>query len=464
MADSRPPAGGTGSRRRECDVGRTGTVLGRYAARVKPVRFALAQLGYDLRSGLLFRPAVWIFGFGALGVVMPPVEALFFAGVSAWLAAEPATAQVVLGTLAGSMMSVVSVVYSILLVALSLASIQFSTRILAGMTRDKVSQNTLGLFVGTFVYCLVVLRSVHTDPPFVPGLSLTIAMASALTSLGALVYFIHHIIRSIQANHLVDRIATETEAVIDEVFGAVVAAAGTSSAEYSSAEPESVESKLRASGVAVGVVTAESSGYVQLIDAGALRAVAAAGHPVVVDRPMGSFAVEGLPLAHVGGTPSETLLAAVRDAFDLGPVRTMQSDVEFGFRQIVDIALKAISPAVNDPSTACTCIDHLSRLLVRAARYPAIGSSPSLELRPVRHGDLVDLSFEQIRQYGKTDMAVALRLLRAMGDVASVLRDEDGRARLQMHARVLERSVRGNFSEEDCEELGRRFQTVFSAR
>lgn len=263
----------------------------------------------------------------------------------------------------------------------------------------------------------------------------------------------HHIIRSIQANHLVDRIATETEGVIDEVLGA------SGGGDAGKSDFAAVGGEVSAAGTAA---VATDSGYVQLIDVAALRAVVAAGHPVEVTRPMGAFAVEGLPLAIVRLEPSEATLAIVRDAFDLGPVRTMQSDVEFGFRQIVDIALKAISPAVNDPSTACTCIDHLSRLLVRAARYPAIATEPMLDLRPVRHGDLVDLSFEQIRQYGKSDMAVALRLLRAMGDVASVLRDEDGRTRLLAQARLLERAVRVHFPEEECQELTRRCEYVFS--
>jgi len=170
---------------------------------------------------------------------------------------------------------------------------------------------------------------------------------------------------------------------------------------------------------------------------------------------MGAFVARGLPIAHVeGGAPDPD---AVRAAFDIGPVRTLQDDVEFGLRQIVDIALKAVSPAVNDPSTAATCIDHLGRLLVRLAGRTA----PPLEREGVvapqpTHVDLVDLAFEQIRQYGRADMATALRLMRTLGDVASVTHDRVVLDRLAVHGRLVEAAARAAFAPEDCDELDRR--------
>jgi uncharacterized membrane protein len=138
-------------------------------------------------------------------------------------------------------------------------------------------------------------------------------------------------------------------------------------------------------------------------------------------------------------------------------------------RQIVDIALKAISPAVNDPSTAATCIDHLTRLLVRVAgrRTPVVARvvtpvvvTGGVYVPTVTHADLVDLSFEQLRQYGRSDMAVALRLLRALGDVASVTTQPFCLARIEQHARLIEAAARAAFPEEDCDELGRRRAAV----
>lgn len=417
-----------------------------------PRRFRLRQLGYDLASGLLFRPAMFIASLTALAVALPLVETRVAPAASAWLATEPASAQVLLGTLAGSMMTVVSVVYSILLVALSLASIQFSTRVLAGMMRSRVSQNTLGLFGGTFVYCMVLLRSVHVDPtPAVPGVALTLALVLALASLGGLVYFIHHIVQGIQANHLVDRIALETEGVIDAVFPP-----SDRPSDAPSPSPEPAPPPVPDDAVPV---RAARSGYIQLVDLAGLQAQIPAGGRLWIARPMGAFVSRGLPLAYASGwQPDEH---TVRAAFDIGPVRTMQEDVEFGFRQIVDIALKAISPAVNDPSTAATCIDHLGRLLIRlAGRRAPPAVLGGLIVPRTAPGELADLAFEQLRQYGRTDMAVALRLLRTLADVASVTRDRAMLDRLALHARLIEAAARSGFAPEDCDELERRSALV----
>ncbi|HND32193.1 MAG TPA: DUF2254 family protein, partial [Myxococcota bacterium] len=297
------------------------------------MRFLFRQLSYDLNANLLLRPALWLAGCVLLAFALPAVEREWLREIHTLhpflelLRLEPGTAQTLLSTLAGSMMSVVSVVYSILLVALSLASMQFSTRILAGFVRDRFSQQVLGLFIGTFAYCLSLLRSIQSDPADVPGLAVAFAMLLALLSLGSLVLFIHHMVMGIQANVIVDRIATETEGVIAAVF------------------PEQPEPER--AGVAVGsrLVFAPRAGYLQLMDIeGMLRL--SGGKSIEVLRPMGSFVSRATALFRVDTPPA--LDAELVAMVDIGPFRTMQDDVEFGFRQIVDIGLKAISPAVND--------------------------------------------------------------------------------------------------------------------
>jgi uncharacterized membrane protein len=172
---------------------------------------------------------------------------------------------------------------------------------------------------------------------------------------------------------------------------------------------------------------------------------------------MGTFVAEGLPLVVVAPAVTASETRAIQSAIDLGPIRTMQRDVEFGLRKIVDIGLKAISPAVNDPSTAATCIDHLGRLLVRVARRrPVQVDHGGVALPQTTLPDLVDLSFEQLRQYGRTDMAVALRLMRVLGEVASATRDPATLARIEVHARLLETAAAAAFPIEDREELVRR--------
>ena len=413
--------------------------------------FRLAQLTWDLRGSLLVRPLAAIAALAVLAEGLPALERSnrvpLPEPLAAFLATEPGSAQVVLATLAGSMMTVVSVVYTLLVVALTLASIQFSPRILSSFLRDTATQWTLGLVAGTFAFCVLLLRAVRLDPPFVPVVSVALAVALVLISLSALVWFVHHIANGIQANHLVDRLAAETEPVIDDVWLTQAPALAAAPVLHG------------------GPILADRSGYVQLIDKVALRALASAGRRIQVERGMGRFVAAGSLLARTDPPATPEVAAAVRAAFDLGPVRTQQEDIEWGFRQIVDIALKAISPAVNDPSTAATCIDQITRLLLRAlARFPPspveIHGTGALVIATATATDLIDLSFEQLRQYGRTDMAVALRLLRAFAEVGSATQEGAVHARLVWHARILETGVRAHFPAADCDEFDRRLRAV----
>lgn len=427
------------------------------------LRFLFRQHAYDADRSLYMRPALILLFLAALAVALPFAEQRIdvlraLSRRLTWAVAdEPAAVQVVLGTIAGSVMTVVSIIYSVLIVALSLASTQFSPRILAGFMRDRTSQRILGLFIGTFTYCLLVLRSTHTVPePFVPTTSVFVALLLALTCLGSLLFFVHHMAMAIQANHIVDRIAGETEVVID-------AALPSQTAPGQDAPPCPVAK--------VGhVVRAKKSGYVQILALDELANIARAhGVTLHLVRSMGQFVPEAGQLAIADGPLSEDACLACREAFDLGPVRTMQDDFEFGIRQIVDIALKAISPAVNDPSTAVTCIDHLSRLLGRIARR---GDSETVRrdettgkalvvLPALGFARTLDLAMNQIRQYGKTDVAVMLRLIRALTDVSDMTDRPEHCAAIARHAKMI-RTVAAPLSADDRQELDRRLGVLFS--
>jgi uncharacterized membrane protein len=427
------------------------------------LRFILRQVYYDADRSLYARPALLLLVLAILAVVLPIAEEhmAVFRLVSkrlSWAVPdEPAAVQVVLGTIAGSVMTVVSIVYSMLIVALSLASTQFSPRILVGFMRDRTSQRILGLFIGTFTYCLLVLRATHTVPePFVPTTSVFGALLLALTCLGSLLYFVHHIAQAIQANYIVDRIATETEELID--------------ATLPDKPAPIVELPPLPSAKSGYVVRAKQSGYVQLVAFDALANIAKERNVTLhIVRHMGQFVPEGAFLAISNEALDDEACRACREAFDLGPIRTMQDDFEFGIRQIVDIALKAISPAVNDPSTAVTCIDHLSRLLGRIARR---GDTEMVRLDEITGRVLVvlpvqgfsralDLALNQIRQYGKSDIAVLLRIARALADVADMTEDATYRAAILRHAQMLN-SVATPLSADDRQELDRRLDVLFS--
>jgi Predicted membrane protein (DUF2254) len=324
--------------------------------------FRWRQIAHDLRTGLLFRPvlitamlALLAFGLVELerrGSITPFRDGGWF------FRNDPGSAQTVLGAIGGSMMSVISIVYSVMLVALSLASVQFSPRILGAFVRDKVSQRTLGIFIGTFVYCLIVMRSVSADPPWVATWATVAGMVLGLMCLLALIYFIHHIATGIQVTNIVNRIGIETEEVIEDVYPVV----------------QPLAAPPRAEGAAS--VVAPRAGYLQLVDYEGLANLARIHRILIHVTPEpGDYVPRKSELARLCGSDVPAAAAkACTAAFDVGPMRTMQQDVGFGIRQLVDIALKAISPAVNDPRRSAST-GWARYLPTLAAARPDRGSS-----------------------------------------------------------------------------------------
>jgi uncharacterized membrane protein len=388
----------------------------------KRLTLLLRQLLYNLRGGFLVRPLGIALPLGGAGVLLSWVEQEF-PRFDNWVPtllfpsrADPQVAQVILAGIAASIMTVVSIVFAILLMTLTLASMQFSPRIIVSFSKDRVTQWTLGIFLGTFLYCTGALPAARSLPhPFAPVATVLGAMLLAIACVAWLLFFIHHISHAISVSHIVDRIASETEAVIDELMP----------------EPHRptrlIETEIRPMGPETAILS-KSSGYIRFIESKRLVALAKSSRVKVrVLRRVGQFVPEGAPIVMVskGDRISPEVTGDLCAAFDLGPSRTLQQDIEFGVLQIVDIALKAISPAVNDPTTAITCVDQLSRLLIRfASRQPPdslLYDPPGVFRVGVPWIDfdrLLDGAFEQIRMYAKGDVAVSLRLLRALADIA----------------------------------------------
>src|SRR5580700_6090402 len=223
---------------------------------------------YNLRGGFLLRPLIIALVLGCVGALLSWLEEQFPAA-SAWVPAvlfpshaDPQVAQVILAGIAASIMTVVSIVFAILLMTLTLASMQFSPRIIVSFSRDRVTQWTLGIFLGTFSYCMAALPAAHSLPhPFAPVATVLGAMLLALVCVGLLLFFIHHISQAISVNHIVDRIAEDTEAVIDEVMPWP-----HRPDHLKDAEP------LRANASEVAVSTG-ASGYIRFIDTRRLTAL-----------------------------------------------------------------------------------------------------------------------------------------------------------------------------------------------
>ncbi len=430
-----------------------------------PVLFR--SIVYALRGGFLIRPFLIAFVIGAAGALLSafeeehPIVPSFIPLTLFPSHSDPEVAQAILTTIATAMMTVVSIVFAILLMTLTLASTQFSPRILISFVRDQVTQWTLGVFLGTFSYCIAALPAARSHPePFVPVATVVGAIALAPVCVGWLIYFIHHISNAISVNTIIDRIRRDTELVIDELMPYPRAPIQLRERHEPFRDPLDYELRSRA------------SGYIRYIDIAQLLMIAKAqGIGIRLERRVGHFIGEGVPLIRMtrGSRVTKAIAQSLLSAVDIGPSRTLQQDVEFGVVQIVDIGLRALSPAVNDPTTAISCVDQLSCILVRwIGRVPprSYHYDPPHVLRLVvpwiTLEGLLDLAFEQIRHYAVADAAVSLRLMRALGDIDSTVHDPAVRALLLERGGRILAGCTGHLQEDDLERLRRRLSLLGS--
>jgi uncharacterized membrane protein len=405
---------------------------------IERFQLVLRRVGYSLRGGFLVRPLAIALALGLLGMLISWIEEaepILDHLIPVWLRlpADPQVDQVILAGIAASIMTVVSIVFAILLMTLTLASMQFSPRIIVSFARDRVTQWTLGIFLGTFLYCMGALPAARLQPkPFAPKATTAGAILLAIICVALLLFFIHHISQAISVNHIVARIATETETVIDEIM------------PLPRRERLEVYPKVDLSTWDTPILN-KVSGYIRFVDTKRLLNLASLQRVKVrVVRRVGQFVPAETPLLMVYKAErlDEEARSQFRAAFDMGPSRTLQQDVEFGILQMVDIALKAISPAVNDPTTAISCVDQLSRLTIRVASRE-MPEALLFDLKGVARVSvpwidferLLDSAFEQIRMYSKSDVAVSMRLLRAFSDIAYTTQNPSYRKTLFERAR-----------------------------
>ena len=353
-------------------------------------------------------------------------------------------ASLLLGTVAGSMIAIAGTVFSMTLVVLSLASSQLGPRLLRNFMRDTANQVVLGTFVATFVYCLLVLRTVRRadEVAFVPHLSVSIGVLLAIVSIGVLIYFIHHVSVSIQADEVVARVGRELQEGIDRLYPGQLGKPGSdvSKAPGEAELPVAFAREARP-------LRSLADGYLQLIDADALMALASEEDLLLrLERRPGHYVDEGAALVMVwpGHRVTEALVGKMNDAFVLGNQRTAAQDIEFSFQQLVEIAVRALSPGINDPFTAIACVDRLGSALCRLARrdMPSpLRFDDQGRLRLVAHrstfAGIVDTAFNQIRQAARSNPAVAIRLLEAIARIAGHLQRAQDAACLQRHAGMI---------------------------
>ena len=326
-----------------------------------------------------------------------------------------------LTAVASSMITVAGVVFSITIVALSLTSSQYTSRVLRNFMRDRMNQIVLGVFVGIFAYCLVVLRTIRggDEGAFVPSLAVLGGLVLAFVGIAFLIYFIHYISLAIQASSIISAAAEETIAAIDHLFPKGLG--DSADDQTDEAPPAALE------GQSWVAIMARKTGYIESIDGDALLALASKRETIVrMERGIGEFVVEDTPLMSVTGheEPDEQAAAEFNAVYVISRQRTVQQDAGFGIRQIVDIALKALSPGVNDTTTAVMCVDYLGAILARLA-VREIASPRRMdegELRVITRGpcfeSLLAEAFDQIRQNAGGNVAILTRLLESLETIA----------------------------------------------
>jgi uncharacterized membrane protein len=353
-------------------------------------------------------------------------------------------AREVLAVIAGSMVSVAALTFSITTVTLTVASQQYGSRLLRNFMRDTGTQVVLGTFVGTFTYSLLVLRWVYGSDAateLVPHLSVTVGVALAVVSLGVLIYYIHHVASTIQAGTIASGVAHDLKHAIETLYPErLVEAPPEPVCRLEDVLPPDFEERS-------DPVAAETSGYVQIIDQDALvQAASAADLLFLMKCRPGHFVVEGGPL--LLAWPRERLTpkceSSVRAAVELGNASTPVQDVEHGVEQLVQIAVRALSPAVNDPFTASVCVDRLGETLNRLAgrNIPSpFRADRQGKVRVIAWGvafpQVADAALHQIRQNSRGIPAVKIRLLEAIRNAAQAVHRKEDREALFRHAMMI---------------------------
>lgn len=379
-------------------------------------------------------------------------------------------ARLLLSMVANSVITVAGVVFSITIVTLTQASSQFGPRVLRSFMRDTGNQVVLGTFVATFAYCLVVLRSID-DPSEsnLPHLAITVAVLLAIASLCVLVYFIHHVSLSIQAPEVVAATWADLDIALARMFPARLGRGGDppDGGRPESNFPESFDSQAAA-------IPSPKAGYIQAAEEETIMGVAEA-HDLrlkMLYRP-GDFVIaeRALVLAWPPQAVDEGVIRSLQDAFMIGKHRTQEQDVEYAIRQTAEIAVRALSPGINDPFTAMTCIDWLGEALSRIAagdehspyRYGTDGVLRVIT-EPSRFPGIVDAGFNMIRQYGRQSVPVTIRLLEAIASMAESLKSEEQREALRSQATIIfEQSRDAIPAGRDRDDVARRYQTAMEA-
>ncbi len=437
----------------------------------QPMKTRIQYIWELLSGSFWFMPLMLIimYIFAATGLI-------YLDSISSWqpqgaftyiMPASTESARTVLSVVAGAMLGVAGTVFSITLVALTMASSNLGPRLLRNFMYKRLNQFVLGAFVALFLYALVVLQSVKSagDNEFIPYLSVFFTLVASLLNIFMLVVFIHQISVSIQADYVISDVNKNLNKSIRRLFpvglGEVPDTINHTAAWEEACSRLPVES----------VLYQEGNGYLQAIENENLMELASDNDLVItLDYRPGDYIVEKTELVSVRAKDKtgEELEKKIRDCFILGKVRTPTQDAEFAIHQMVEVAARALSKGVNDPYTALTCIDKLTAslcYLVRA-RFPEAfrydqDNVLRMKTRPVSFAGMMDASFNLIRQSSEDNPSVVIRMAEGLGKIYLLAQGKQEKDAVLRHAQMIYRLAEKSFTEKnDLEDLKVRFQNV----
>lgn len=401
--------------------------------------FALA---HRVRSSLWLIPALCVIGGVILSIGTIALDRALGPGfIPVQLTGDPDAALFILSTVATSMVTLAALVLTITMVVVQLAMGQFSPRIVRSILQDIPSQVAIGLFVGTFAHAMLTMREVRVDGPdgpVVPGIAVVTAFLLVIAAIILLVYYVDHLGQSLRVAALIELVGDEMRSLVDVMYPA--------GGDPRPAEP--------------GVLVAPASGVIFHVDHERLVDAATRADAVIeLVAPIGDFVPAGAALlrVHPADAPID---AAILDGIDLGPERTLNQDLAYGIRMLVDIAERGLSEPFLDPTTAVQAIDRLHdclrQLVVRPfpdGRHRDARGDVRLVVPTIDWGGYVDLAFDEIRRAGRLSPQVPRRLAAALEDLLDIA-PADRRAPLERQLRLLEADAEGSDATPDRQGIG----------
>ncbi len=440
------------------------------------MRIKIMNFWYRLQASFWLVPALMTGTAILLSFITTAIDKVFSyrEGIQPWwiYSGGPDGARTVLSAIAGSMITVAGVVFSITIVVLTLASSQFGPRLIRNFMNVRANQMVLGTFVAIFTYCVMVLRTVNAtvEARFVPSISVTIAIGMSLFGLGVLIYFIHTVSESIQAQNIIAKVRRDLGNAVDRIFPEKLGQQenllnGPIKRDYDI--PKTCDQE-------VCQVKAECSGYLQAVDNDALMRIAVEEDLLIhLGYRPGNFITRGSVLVTVwpGKKVDEKLSREINAIFILGPERTLEQDVEFAISQLVEIAVRALSPGINDPITAITCIDWLGAILCQLANRKMPSSHRydgenrlRVICKPFSFEGMVDAAFNMIRQNSQSVAAVSIHLLETISTIAAQTHKAEYQAALLRHAALVAHGCKEKLlADDDYKDLEKRYQTAVEA-